>query len=272
MRGRRALFPFAGALLVLAWLSTASGCISYSDLKVKLVDAESGRPINGGTVKVNYIYYLSLLPRAEPANANTNGQGLAVIPIARNPGGAGTQVRVNAKTYHDAVSYLRYQMGEWRTGQNAKLIDASRQNPAIQFELFKKPNLTVWLEFERGYRGVVRVMVNEIANKPFPRKISKQVDASGQVRVQVPEGLRGLNMDVAARYTDGTKIRSKMYGSSQYDDSVVLRDLATDGDAYYFVLGTQDDHARAHQQVYLGPNNHFSAEALKALELGNHSR
>jgi hypothetical protein len=223
----------------LLWLMAAAlasgGCRcwhSYRPVTILVRDAETREPIPDAKVRLGY--YLLLAPFAPKRTAGTTGPDGTVELVAAPYEG-------RAVLFASADGY--FSEGMLRLDDDViRACDPGRHNHHIPVvvEMFAEPAATVELVVPAGYRGLVRVEVQEI---PPPtvrlRTVCVPVPASGMTLIKGPRLLRRAEcVDFSVRCADGTLLESPPPDPA----AVGFWRLDADDDVRFFLVGTQKDH------------------------------
>jgi hypothetical protein len=240
MRRKRGM---RSVLWLVAALVACAGCKAwhcYRPVTIQVQDAETGEPISGAHVRLGY--YLLVDPFAPKRTAGMTGPDGTVELVAAPYEG-------RAVMFVSADGYFSEGMQSLHD-DDIRACHRDRRKPRkpVVVEMFAEPAATIELVIPTGYRGLVRVEVQEI---PPPtvrlRTIQAVVPTSGIVLIKGPRLLRRAEcVDCLLRYADGTPLESPPVGAG-----VGYWRLDEEGeDVRYFLVGSQKDHDDSYPHLH----------------------
>jgi hypothetical protein len=247
--------------LLLAWPSFRH----YRPVTFEVRDAESGAAIPNCKIEVTFPHYMELFaPRSTSGPTGLTGSVKLTVAETKT---RTLMISTSAEGY--LFEQLSYSGGEFfQYVGNAHFV----------MPLYKQPAPVIELVLPSGFRGALKVRMKRtdelVQGQPGQRSFTFMVPASGLLEIRATRQLRHMLVRWAARYAEGTRIRSLAdSGGPISDHDIALRRIPSPGEL--FVVGTLRDEQRIDEIV--NPSHFeencrvrtFSAEAYKKLKLGS---
>jgi hypothetical protein len=241
-------------VLGLCILSALPGCAVYTlrPVDVVVVDAESGKPVQGAEVGVDYLA-LFILNRPWPASGKTDSQGKTSLWVANFHDGS-------ENWSASAPDYLPFQSGGMGSDSRNRIPcdlvppgGSAATGPAV-IHLYRKPAARIMVIVPDGYRGPLKIDLHPVpefmAKEPGARQFTFSASSNGYVGIQATPILLHLNRDIEARYANGDPIPQA--GPSN-PNVIALRYVTTEGNINMqelYVVGTADDKAAVSHAIF----------------------
>ncbi|MCE9589981.1 MAG: hypothetical protein K8S99_05600 [Planctomycetes bacterium] len=217
---------------------------------MRVIDAETQRPIVGASVQIGYIHFFGdiFIPPSEWAV--TDARGTACVRVTTNPSSVGSvSVQVQAHGYSNFINNREGWMNE-------EVTRADATTPlAMTVALYSLPEPVVEIILVEGYRGLVRIEFDTREGRgrwaPGQRVFSFTALPTGTVLIPPVAPLTSTliyqDIGIRARYANGTRIES--LSNDANPSAIGFRWIAQ----RVFVVGTLSESEAVRARLGLSP-------------------
>jgi hypothetical protein len=238
-----------GLLLLLAITPGCQAFHAYRPIGVEAMDAETKKPIPGVEIKVSYPLEPSSSAPWESKDT-TDSDGIARLKAAPF-GRAGVMIEVSAKGYLSEQKYLSTQ--EVQAIESAHWFEDVNRRPAnFVMELFTDPGPTIELIVPVGYRGQFKAKVEVQVDMPAfagQRSFKFDMPTSGELVASGPRIFRHVTPS-SFQLTSANGVPLSQWAKDS-DNGYWL--VKTEGNWYYFLVGTPRDYDDYRHSLQQGP-------------------
>ena len=246
-------FLVIGVILAacLAVLRVCTLSYSVERIAVRVVDPESGTPVEGARIEITYLMIL-LWPVFNPppgVDVRTDLEGRAEFQIAD----LGSELRITRPGYIDVWVPTEPRDGHLHPRHYEESDDGERR---ITVPLYRAPEPSVTVVLPDGYRGPVAVELRpsdrDVQASGPQRESVFEADARGRVVIEASPLLyeQRTLLDLDARFTSGRSVGETVDASSGEKVSFVKVEFDARRLRALFVVGTKADHERLRAEVH----------------------